>query len=793
MQIRETLTPLIRSFSMSNSNSDDEDAVNVLTINPSISMFGTVRSPEDIVYQGYLLKRGEFLQNWRQRFFILFRDGAFFGFKYAPPNFTNPLNVFTVKDIQMMKTDRPRENAFLIRGLQVDQKIERTFCAPTADERRAWMHYMQLVSDCVETGNFFDLRLTADFEEEQMDVTPPNEVDETVAVAGLHQEEQFAQFDTRTDSSVCSSSALTFPSEPQSSSNNVAMNTILQIPLDNVPYLFDSNRQMQIEPPRPKVEPQVHAPIYVPPQSPITQYTSPFADPNVPFTGQVRTAPTCLSATSNMAQLMNVEQYKYYCLLVATLQNQMAEIQQRELQQVYQQQQLMYEHHLQQADDQLKQQDFHIPQQESANDRKPSDEKKRKKFKLNSNQIKKCQHALQKLQKDGRGFVLPLKQSNQFVSLNPNNLPDEITSQLPKPLVKPKPKAARSVITLDHFQFLSVLGKGTFGKVLLGKEKRTNRLYALKFLNKEVLINKDEVQHTYTENRVLQRCKHPFLTQMIYTFQTTHYLCFVMEFVGAGDLYTQLNNHIQKNKRGFPEPRVQFYAAEILLAIGFLHDNKIVYRDLKLENLLLDRFGHIKIADFGLCKEDMSINDRTSTVCGTPEYLAPEVIENLNYGRSVDFWSLGVVIYEMLVGRLPFYTQNHGKLFELILNAPVRFPSSLSANARLLLSGLLMKDPSKRLGSGQNDWRELLPYGFFEGIDWNLLYQKQIEPPFVPELDSEYDTRYFDSDFTKAAVQLTPPTHRKGALETLDEEELQQKFVHFSFRDTISLRDNEEQ
>uniref|UniRef100_A0A183BVW4 Non-specific serine/threonine protein kinase n=1 Tax=Globodera pallida TaxID=36090 RepID=A0A183BVW4_GLOPA len=279
----------------------------------------------------------------------------------------------------------------------------------------------------------------------------------------------------------------------------------------------------------------------------------------------------------------------------------------------------------------------------------------------------------------------------------------------------------------------------------------------------------DEVAHTLTENRVLQRCKHPFLTELTYSFQTTDRLCFVMEFAIGGDLYYHLNRQVGKYKEGFSESRTRFYGAEIVLALGYLHDNNIVYRDLKLENLLLDRDGHIKIADFGLCKEDISFSGRTRTFCGTPEYLAPEVLEENDYGRSVDWWGVGVVMYEMM---------EHERLFELILQCALRFPSRLSPEAKILLSGLLVKDPNKRLGGGPDDYREIQATDFFRPIDWDRLYRKEIEPPFKPQLNSESDTSYFDAEFTREAVQLTPPAVRNGPLDTLDEmDEIQNNFV----------------
>jgi RAC serine/threonine-protein kinase len=336
---------------------------------------------------------------------------------------------------------------------------------------------------------------------------------------------------------------------------------------------------------------------------------------------------------------------------------------------------------------------------------------------------------------------------------------------------------------------------GTFGKVILAKEKRTNRLYAIKILKKEVIVAKEEIEHTRTENRVLQRCRHPFLTSMIYTFQTVDRLCFVMEFASGGDLYFHLNREVQTRRCGFSENRTRFYGAEIVLALGYLHQNSIVYRDLKLENLLLDRDGHIKIADFGLCKEDISFGDRTRTFCGTPEYLAPEVLEDNDYGRSVDWWGLGVVLYEMLCGRLPFYSKEHERLFELILGGNVRFPTALQADARTLLAGLLVKNPNARLGGGPGDYKEICCQAFFSSVNWEKVYRKEIEPPFRPQLSSDMDTSYFDQEFTSQQIYLTPPRN-DSSLPTVEElEELQNNFVHFSFKNlypSSSLQENNE-
>nr|CAH0105258.1 unnamed protein product [Daphnia galeata] len=323
--------------------------------------------------------------------------------------------------------------------------------------------------------------------------------------------------------------------------------------------------------------------------------------------------------------------------------------------------------------------------------------------------------------------------------------------------------SGKKKVTLENFEFIKMLGKGTFGKVILCREKGTGHLFAIKILKKEVIIAKDEVAHTLTENRVLQTTNHPFLIALKYSFQTAERLCFVMEYVNGGELFFHLSR-----ERIFSEDRTRFYGAEIVSALGYLHEQGIIYRDLKLENLLLDKDGHIKIADFGLCKEDITYGRTTKTFCGTPEYLAPEVLEDNDYGRAVDWWGLGVVMYELMCGRLPFYDRDHDVLFERILLEEVRFPRTLSQEAKDLLSGLLAKDPQKRLGGGPEDYKEITQHPFFLPISWTDLEQRKIPPPFKPQVVSETDTRYFESEFTGESVELTPPD--PGPLHSISEE-----------------------
>ncbi|KAL1769750.1 RAC-gamma serine serine/threonine-protein kinase isoform X1 [Sigmodon hispidus] len=331
-------------------------------------------------------------------------------------------------------------------------------------------------------------------------------------------------------------------------------------------------------------------------------------------------------------------------------------------------------------------------------------------------------------------------------------------------------------ITMNDFDYLKLLGKGTFGKVILVREKASGKYYAMKILKKEVIIAKDEVAHTLTESRVLKNTRHPFLTSLKYSFQTKDRLCFVMEYVNGGELFFHLSR-----ERVFSEDRTRFYGAEIVSALDYLHSGKIVYRDLKLENLMLDKDGHIKITDFGLCKEGITDAATMKTFCGTPEYLAPEVLEDNDYGRAVDWWGLGVVMYEMMCGRLPFYNQDHEKLFELILMEDIKFPRTLSSDAKSLLSGLLIKDPNKRLGGGPDDAKEIMRHSFFSGVNWQDVYDKKLVPPFKPQVTSETDTRYFDEEFTAQTITITPPEkYDEDGMDCMDNER-RPHFPQFSY------------
>merc|ERR1719312_1911383 len=309
-------------------------------------------------------------------------------------------------------------------------------------------------------------------------------------------------------------------------------------------------------------------------------------------------------------------------------------------------------------------------------------------------------------------------------------------------------------VSMENFELLKVLGRGAFGKVVLCREKSTRSMYAMKILKKSAVFQKNEVEHTLTENRVLQTIRHPFIVGLKYSFTTDDRLCFVTEYVSGGELFVHLKN--ERSKR-FSEERTRFYAAEIVCALGYLHKRGVIYRDLKLENLLLDKNGHIKMVDFGLCKDEIFGGKLTNTFCGTPSYLPPEVVRNMQHGRAVDWWGLGVVMYELLTGHLPFYAEERKMMFRLIVTEKVKYPKTFSSESREIISKLLTKNPDRRLGS-INDAEELMEHPFFAVINWSDLKKKRITPPFKPELTNELDTRYVDPEFEDENISMTPPS-----------------------------------
>ena len=315
----------------------------------------------------------------------------------------------------------------------------------------------------------------------------------------------------------------------------------------------------------------------------------------------------------------------------------------------------------------------------------------------------------------------------------------------------------------NDFQILKLIGKGTFGQVYQVRKKDTGRIYAMKVLSKKVIIQKKEIQHTIGERNILVRTattESPFIVGLKFSFQTPSDLYLVTDFMSGGELFW----HLQKEGR-FKEDRAKFYIAELILALKHLHTSDIVYRDLKPENILLDANGHIALCDFGLSKANLTQDDTTNTFCGTTEYLAPEVLlDEQGYTKMVDFWSLGVLVFEMCCGWSPFYAEDTQQMYKNIAFGKVRFPrDALSTEGRNFVKGLLNRNPKHRLGANR-DAEELMQHPFFADVDWDALGRKNLVPPFKPRLTGVADTSNFDPEFTNALNTSSSLNARAAAL-----------------------------
>ncbi|KAL2887855.1 Serine/threonine-protein kinase gad8 [Ceratocystis lukuohia] len=336
-----------------------------------------------------------------------------------------------------------------------------------------------------------------------------------------------------------------------------------------------------------------------------------------------------------------------------------------------------------------------------------------------------------------------------------------------------------SKLSIDDFDLLKVVGKGSFGKVMQVRKKDTNRIYALKTIRKAKIISRSEVAHTLAERSVLAQINNPFIIPLKFTFQSPEKLYFVLAFVNGGELF----HHLTKEGR-FDINRARFYTAELLCALECLHGFNVIYRDLKPENILLDYQGHIALCDFGLCKLEMKDEDRTNTFCGTPEYLAPELLLGKGYNKTVDWWTLGVLLYEMLTGLPPFYDETTNEMYRKILSEPLHFPSSdvVPPAAKDLLIKLLNRNPDERLGARGST--EIKSHPFFHAIDWRKLLQRKYEPTFKPRVTSALDTANFDNEFTDELPQdsyVDEPTLSST---------MQQQFDGFSYNRPVAGLDD---
>ncbi|KAJ2706809.1 hypothetical protein FB645_001257 [Coemansia sp. IMI 203386] len=341
------------------------------------------------------------------------------------------------------------------------------------------------------------------------------------------------------------------------------------------------------------------------------------------------------------------------------------------------------------------------------------------------------------------------------------------------PAVEP---ALRHKASVEDFSVLKLIGKGGYGKVYLVQHKLTHRYYAMKVLRKaSILLQRRQITFTMTERSILSEVQHPFIVKLYYAFQSNSKLYLIMEYVAGGELFTHM-----ANERIFSEDQAVFYAAQLVLALSHLHKLGIVFRDIKPENCLLDKHGHLVLTDFGLSKTALGEDGRTNTFCGTPAYMAPEVLDSsTDYEFSVDWWSLGILIYEMLTGSVPFKGKSPTQISKNIAKTKVKYPYYLTADAKDLIIRLLRKKPSQRIGYGPKGISEIKKHRFFRKISWDLLEKEHMSftPPIVPVVTSDCDVSNFATEFT--AEELAPSIVH-GSLVDLEMDQLPAAGTPFS-------------
>ncbi|CAK86839.1 unnamed protein product (macronuclear) [Paramecium tetraurelia] len=320
------------------------------------------------------------------------------------------------------------------------------------------------------------------------------------------------------------------------------------------------------------------------------------------------------------------------------------------------------------------------------------------------------------------------------------------TTQLP---IEGESADSKQKLNLDDFELIKVIGRGSFGKVLLVKKRDDQQLFAVKILRKKMLSKKKQQDQAIKERKIMSLINSPFMVKLHYAFQSHSRLYMVMDFMQGGELFLHLRKRFK-----FPEDWVQFYAAELLVAIDLLHQSNIIYRDLKPENILLDKNGHIVLTDFGLSKLGFEKNEMTYSFCGTPEYVAPEILYQRGHTFVVDFYSYGAMIYEMLCGSPPFYSKDKREMLKNRCEKPLEMKSCFSFYAASLLKGLLTKDPGLRLGS--NGIQEIKKHNFFNGIDWKLVEQRKLQPPIIPKIQHVQDLQNFAPAFLQQPIMETP-------------------------------------
>jgi len=303
---------------------------------------------------------------------------------------------------------------------------------------------------------------------------------------------------------------------------------------------------------------------------------------------------------------------------------------------------------------------------------------------------------------------------------------------------KEKSRKKKMKVKIKDYEKLKTVGLGSYGRVRLCKHKKTGEIFVMKILKKSDIIKQKQVDHVYSEFNILSMLKHPFIVQLLgFNFEDPKYIYFILEYIQGGELFTLL-----RTKGSFPVPQTKFYIAHIITIFEYLHSKNIVYRDLKPENILINKNGYLKLTDFGFAKQ--LENEKTYTLCGTPEYLAPEIILNKGHGKAVDWWTLGILLYEMLVGIDPFSDDDPMKTYQKILKGKINFPKTIDKDAKSLIKHLLTQDTSKRFGCLKNGVKDILNHRFFEGFDWKNFVYLTMPAPFKPDVKSDDDTSNFE-------------------------------------------------
>ncbi|XP_057801091.1 serine/threonine-protein kinase AtPK2/AtPK19-like [Salvia miltiorrhiza] len=310
-------------------------------------------------------------------------------------------------------------------------------------------------------------------------------------------------------------------------------------------------------------------------------------------------------------------------------------------------------------------------------------------------------------------------------------------------------------VGLEDFEVLKVVGQGAFAKVYQVKKRGTSEIYAMKVMRKDKIMEKNHAEYMKAERDILTKIDHPFIVQLRYSFQTKYRLYLVLDFINGGHLFFQLYHHGL-----FREDLARIYAAEIVSAVTHLHANGIMHRDLKPENILLDADGHVLLTDFGLAKE-LEENARANSLCGTVEYMSPEIILGKGHDKAADWWSVGVLLFEMLTGKPPFVGGNRDKIQQKIIKDKVKLPAFLSSEAHSLLKALLQKEPSKRLGSGPKGSDEIKSHKWFKSIHWKKLEAREITPSFRPVVGGDLCIANFDKQYTDMSLSDSPASSPK--------------------------------